>query len=55
MPAVRKIVQQARSNAQRFSSLVLATVENVPFELKIKRAGGSPHTSPAGAAPDSSR
>jgi Protein of unknown function (DUF1585) len=38
MPAVRKIVQQAGLNNLRFSSLVLATVESVPFEMKIKTA-----------------
>ena len=39
MPAVRKIVHQAGSNDFRFSSLVLGTVESVPFEMKIKTAG----------------
>jgi Protein of unknown function (DUF1592)/Protein of unknown function (DUF1588)/Protein of unknown function (DUF1587)/Protein of unknown function (DUF1585)/Protein of unknown function (DUF1595)/Cytochrome C oxidase, cbb3-type, subunit III len=41
MPAVRKIVQQAQSNNLRFSSLVLGTVESVPFEMKIKTAGAA--------------
>jgi Protein of unknown function (DUF1592)/Protein of unknown function (DUF1588)/Protein of unknown function (DUF1587)/Protein of unknown function (DUF1585)/Protein of unknown function (DUF1595)/Cytochrome C oxidase, cbb3-type, subunit III len=45
MPAVRKIVQQAGSNNLRFSSLVLATVESVPFEMKIKTAIPSPDSS----------
>ena len=46
MPAVRKIVHDAGARDFRFSSLVLGTVESVPFEMKIKTAG---------AAPDSSR
>jgi hypothetical protein len=41
MPAVRKIVQQARSNDFHFSSLVLGTIESVPFEMKIKTAGAA--------------
>jgi Protein of unknown function (DUF1592)/Protein of unknown function (DUF1588)/Protein of unknown function (DUF1587)/Protein of unknown function (DUF1585)/Protein of unknown function (DUF1595) len=45
MPAVRKIVQQAGSNDLRFSSLVLATVESVPFEMKIKTASSPPDSS----------
>jgi hypothetical protein len=39
MPAIRKIVRQAGSSDFRFSSLVLGTVESVPFEMKIKTAG----------------
>src|SRR5581483_6779243 len=38
MPAVRKIVSGARARDFRFSSLVLGTVESVPFEMKIKTA-----------------
>jgi hypothetical protein len=45
MPAVRKIVRAAQSNDLRFSSLVLATVESVPFEMKIKTAASSPDSS----------
>jgi hypothetical protein len=39
MPAVRKIVQDAGAHDFRFSSLVLGTVESVPFEMKTKTAG----------------
>jgi hypothetical protein len=39
MPAVRKIVQTAGANDFRFSSLVVGTVESVPFEMKVKTAG----------------
>jgi mono/diheme cytochrome c family protein len=45
MPAVRKIVRTAQANDLRFSSLVLATVESVPFEMKIKTATPSPDSS----------
>jgi mono/diheme cytochrome c family protein len=45
MPAVRKIVQEARVNDFRFSSLVLGTVESVPFEMKIKTAGAATNAS----------
>jgi mono/diheme cytochrome c family protein len=45
MPAVRKIVGQAQSNNLRFSSLVLATVESVPFEMKVKTASSPPDSS----------
>jgi hypothetical protein len=45
MPAVRKILRQAGTNNLRFSSLVVGTVESVPFEMKIKTA----------SSPDSSR
>ena len=34
MPAVRKIVQNARANDYRFSSLVLGVVKSTPFQLK---------------------
>jgi mono/diheme cytochrome c family protein len=36
MPAVRKIVHQAKTNDFRFSSLVLGIVESTPFEMKEK-------------------
>ncbi len=39
MPAVRKIVHDAGAHDFRFSSLVLGTVESVPFEMKTKTAG----------------
>jgi len=39
MPAVRKIVQTAGAHDFHFSSLVLGTVESVPFQMKIKTAG----------------
>jgi len=39
MPAVRKIVQGAGAHDFRFSSLVLGTVESVPFEMKTRTAG----------------
>jgi len=39
MPAVRKIVSDAGAHDFRFSSLVLGTVESVPFDMKIKTAG----------------
>ncbi len=39
MPAVRKIAQSAGAHDFRFSSLVLGTVESVPFEMKVKTAG----------------
>ena len=45
MPAVRKIVHDAGAHDLRFSSLVLATVESVPFEMKIKTAGSPPDSS----------
>ncbi len=41
MPAVRKIVQEAGAHDFRFSSLVLGTVESVPFDMKIKTAGAA--------------
>ena len=34
MPAVRKTVQDARSNNFRFSSMVLGIVKSTPFQLK---------------------
>ncbi len=34
MPAVRKIVQEARNNAFRFSSLVTGIVTSTPFQMK---------------------
>jgi mono/diheme cytochrome c family protein len=34
MPAVRKIVQDARSTNYRFSSIVLGVVRSVPFQMK---------------------
>jgi hypothetical protein len=34
MPAVRKIVQNARSKDYRFSSIVLGVARSVPFEMK---------------------
>jgi hypothetical protein len=39
MPAVRKIVHDAGAHDFRFSSLVLGTIESVPFQKKIKTAG----------------
>jgi mono/diheme cytochrome c family protein len=45
MPAVRKIVQNAGAHDFRFSSLVLGTVESVPFEMKIKTAVASTDSS----------
>jgi len=53
MPAVRKIVRDARANDYRFSALVLGTVESVPFDMKIKTAGSARDISSA-AAPDGS-
>jgi cytochrome c5 len=41
MPAVRKIVQGAVANDDRFSALVVGTVESVPFRMKIKTAGAA--------------
>ena len=38
MPAVRKIVSEAGAHDFRFSSLVVGTVESVPFDMKIKTA-----------------
>lgn len=55
MPAVRKIVHDAGANDYRFSSLVLGTVESVPFRMKLKTAGASTEISRPGASPDSSR
>jgi len=34
MPAVRTIVQDARSTNYRFSSIVLGVVRSVPFQMK---------------------
>jgi len=34
MPAVRKIVQDARSTDYRFSSIVLGVARSVPFQMK---------------------
>jgi hypothetical protein len=34
MPAVRKIVQDARSTDYRFSSIVLGVTRSVPFQMK---------------------
>jgi mono/diheme cytochrome c family protein len=45
MPAVRKIVHAAGAHDFRFSSLVVGTVESVPFEMKIKMAVPSPDSS----------
>ena len=45
MPAVRKIVQDSASRDFRFSSLVLATVQSVPFEMKVKTASLPPDSS----------
>jgi hypothetical protein len=45
MPAVRKIVKDAGAHDFRFSSLVLGTVESVPFEMKIKTAVPAPDSS----------
>ena len=45
MPAVRKIVREAGAHDFRFSSLVLGTVESVPFDMKIKTAMPSPDSS----------
>ncbi|MBV9768048.1 MAG: DUF1592 domain-containing protein [Bryobacterales bacterium] len=41
MPAVRKIVQDAGAHDFHFSSLVLGTVESVPFQMKTKTAGAA--------------
>ena len=41
LPAVRKIVRDAGAKDFRFSSLVLGTVESIPFEMKIKTAGAA--------------
>jgi hypothetical protein len=38
MPAVRKIVQDARNNGFRFSSLVTGIVKSTPFQMKEARA-----------------
>jgi mono/diheme cytochrome c family protein len=45
MPAVRKIVHDSSAHDFRFSSLVLGTVESVPFEMKVKTAGSAPDSS----------
>ena len=34
MPAVRKIVQEARATNYRFSSIVLGVTRSVPFQMK---------------------
>ena len=34
MPAVRKIVQDARATNYRFSSIVLGVTRSVPFQMK---------------------
>jgi hypothetical protein len=34
MPAVRKIVANARTNDYRFSSIVLGVTRSVPFQMK---------------------
>jgi hypothetical protein len=34
MPAVRKIVQDARSRDYKFSSLVVGVVKSTPFQFK---------------------
>jgi hypothetical protein len=42
MPAVRKIVRDARSSHYRFSSIVLGVVRSVPFQMKeVSRPAGS--------------
>jgi len=38
MPAVRKIVSEAKDRDYRFSALVLAIAESVPFDMKMKTA-----------------
>ncbi len=39
MPAVRKVVRQAKDHDFRFSALVAGIVESAPFEMKVKTAG----------------
>lgn len=40
MPAVRAIVDEAKQQDNRFSSIVLGIVKSVPFEMKMKTAQG---------------
>jgi mono/diheme cytochrome c family protein len=48
MPAVRKIVQNAASHDNRFSSIVIGIVESVPFQMRRKEA--APESAIAAAA-----
>jgi len=47
MPTVRKIVNQARTNGFRFSSLVQGIVESTPFQMKIKQSQASNQGGPS--------
>jgi hypothetical protein len=38
MPAIRRIIGEARAQDYRFSALVLGIVESVPFEMRMKTA-----------------
>jgi hypothetical protein len=38
MPAVRKIVQDARSNGYRFSAIVNGIVRSTPFQMREAQA-----------------
>jgi hypothetical protein len=40
MPAVRTIARDAQRDNYRFSSVVLGVVRSVPFQMRIKGAGG---------------
>ena len=44
MPAVRTIVQDARSSQYRFSSIVLGVVRSVPFQMKETARAAAPST-----------
>ncbi len=50
MPAVRRIVGEARAHDFRFSTVVLGIAESTPFEMKIKTTG----IKTTGAKPDAS-
>src|ERR1044071_9641671 len=54
MPAVRKIVRDARSTNYRFSSMVLGVVRSVPFQMK-ERSTPATNTARASAGSVSRR
>ena len=51
MPAVRKIVRDARSTDYRFSSIVLGVVRSVPFQMKERSAAPAVDSAAGGANP----
>lgn len=44
MPALRAIVRQASHDDYRFSAIVLGIAKSIPFQMKVKAAGGENRT-----------